>query len=349
MPAKSGKSPLFGKYQNRITKAHEKYKDDAPPVNSFARLPAGIENGIARLEDVKIGTFESGDLKGEPFFSASGVVVEPKEHNGKPVYGMSTRIGPIPLCDTPNRSKKTFEEHFQEMYHELMKLGCDMSAVDPDDLEATFSALKETKPYFAFRTWQGKATKEYPNPRVNEVWEGTKGLEEYEPQDEEAGGMVSDDTGTADEKPEEDEPEDTKETQDEGDQDEGDFLEKLANLVQGCEDGTEQAVDEISEIAIKAGLSADEITAAPSWSALAEMIAQRNGEGPAEEAPPLAVKKGNIYHYTPIDPKTKKPVKKAVEVEAVEVNTKAKTATLKNLLNEKVIYKDVPWDKVTEG
>jgi hypothetical protein len=63
-------------------------------------------------------------------------------------------------------------------------------------LNAQLATLKESAPFFRFRTWQGPKSDQYPNPRVNHTWEGTQGLEDYTPPDE--GSPVEDDaTGPA--------------------------------------------------------------------------------------------------------------------------------------------------------
>lgn len=162
-------------------KAHETLKkNEANPGN--ARLPGGIEGGIAKLNMVKLGIYKEGDYKGQPFFMATGTVLLPVEHNGIPVRNMKTQMGPIPICPTkssPKRKGKTFSEQYNVMLDALKLLTSleDVAKLKWRDIPLFLKAIDKKakeKPgiFFRFRTWTGKASAEYPNPRIVEEWNG---------------------------------------------------------------------------------------------------------------------------------------------------------------------------------
>lgn len=149
------KSALTAKLGAAGRKAFDSHKSDETRLSAGGNLPAGIENGIAQLVMCKFGTYEQGDIKGEPYFMASAVVKLPTEVNGVPVQGLRTQIGPEPLCDTPTRSRKTVDEHIDWVLNEFRKLGVDTKELSFDDWEATAAALQEEQPHIRFRTWSG--------------------------------------------------------------------------------------------------------------------------------------------------------------------------------------------------
>lgn len=191
MPPQTGKSGLIAKYGAKLRQAHQAHKLDETEYDKFGDLPPGISNGVARLVLCEFKQYKEGDYAGEWFFQAAGVVLHPEEQDGTPIAGLRTRILPEPLCDTPGRKgRKTTEEHLAWIYNELRKLGVDTASLEVEDLEDTASALVEAEPTFRFRTWKGKATPEYPDPRVNHTWNGTVDWQGDDPADAQAGGTV---------------------------------------------------------------------------------------------------------------------------------------------------------------
>lgn len=146
--------------------------------------------------------------------------------------------------------------------------------------------------------------------------------------------------------------------------DSGDNSGHLDGLVmRATEQEDEQAQDELIQMAVAAGYDESFVTSdkVQSWASLAEMI--RNPQTGSEEAElassdesssdaeseptPLATPAvKDVVHFNPIDPKTKKPAKKAVECEVISVDKKAKTVKLKLLRDGKTIFNAVPWDKI---
>jgi hypothetical protein len=337
---------LLAKLGPALQKAHEAHKADETDLGSFGDLPAGIENGIAQLVECKFDTYKKGDLTGQYFFYAAGVVVAPTEFRDKDgvthkIEGLRTSITE-PLCDTPTRTRKTVDEHIQWIYNELRKLGVDTSKMNYDDLEPTAAALKEDQPHFRFRTWKGQKQLTGPykdqEPRTQHSWMGAV---EYSPG--EAGGTsgltdahdaaaaagVSGDPNIMDE------------------MDKGGDLDSLGTRADG---GDETAQVRLTEMATAEGITEEEIKGVDSWANVVELIraADQGGDDTPVPAGPPAV--GDVYKYevTAKDPRTKKVVKKQVEVEVTASNHKSKTATVKNLDDGKSVYKDVPWDNLIE-
>lgn len=365
------KNSVLAKIHDRARKGYEEHREDDTVVDSNVELPPGINNGIAQLSDIKFDTYKSGKTEGEPFFMATGIVKEPKAVGKIPVEGLRTRIGPEPLCDTTGRSRETVEEHLAWIMNELRKLGVDTKEVDFDDLEETLETLREEKPHFRFRTWQGEVTPEWPNPRVNHNWNG---IVEYE-EDGEADDVVdkTEDTGS-------DEDEDEEgldgEAADAGDVDAQKAIEKAAlaakidpekydtweevveaigSLEEASDDDDEGDDDDkdTSDISIqdlgdladdgddecieKLTALAEEAEVDPdeydTWADLAKVLVEKKKESADDDWVP---EKGEVYLYRA--PRSKK----QIEVEVRVVSVKDETVTVKCLDDGKVL-KGIPW------
>lgn len=173
MPAVSQPSFLAG-HQKDLVQSHKENKGKAPKVGG-ARLPAGIESGIAKLVLCKIDLYKEGNDKGKPYFGAAGIVLEPKLHDGQPIAGMRTMLSNEPLFPTPTKSRKTWREHFdhvvlnilvplagkawQDQYDSLpCTTDAEANAVEKFILD-TMAALVAKGVTFRFRTWKGKKQK----------------------------------------------------------------------------------------------------------------------------------------------------------------------------------------------
>lgn len=353
MPPQTGKSGLSAKLGDRLRKAHEAHKGDETEFSNFGELPAGIENGIAQLVDVKFAEYKTGDLKGQYFFMARGVAKFPEELAGQKVAGLYTQIGPEPLCDTPQRaSRKTLDDHLAWVYNELRKLGIDTRTLAVDNLETVATMLVKAQPHFRFRTWKGKKQLTGPyagqEPRTNHDWGGLVEVQE----DIGPGDGVADHTTSPPPAPKpngkhptgstgggptalggkpvptpspEPEPEPAAEYTDQGDVD---------SLLERANGGDEDAISELVRLAVAAGHEESAVEAAESWEAVAEMV--KGGAGAADDS---GITVGAVVTHTPVNPKTKKPGK-SVRCEVVAVT--GDTATLKNLEDGKTQYKAVP-------
>lgn len=376
MVMQKSKSSLMSKLGNKLREAHEEHKNDETVASAGGDLPPGISGGIAKVVDCKFD-FVKDDKKlaGEPYFYAAAIVVRPKEFNGMIIQGERTSIMEM-LCDTPEReSRKTVSDHLGWVYNQLRLLGADTSNLDVDDLEATAAAIKEAGPYIKFRTWAGKPTKEYPNPRTNHVWGGTVDYNE----DDDPSNAVVDETPPAPTAPARAAakpstngtpakgPAVAKQLQAQGktapqqagpkpgtrapakpapapepEPEPFNEFETADDLLALITSGDEDAEQRLSDMATAAGISDEDIANAPDWATLAAMVndAQQGSAGELEADAGDEVTVGYVYSFLP--PKGKK----KVEVEVVSLNAAKKTATVKDLANPKIQYKDVAYDKL---
>lgn len=253
-------------------------------------MPGGVRQGVAKLVDCYFKEYGSGDNKGEYFFRASGVAIEPESVGTNRVKDLYTSVME-PLCDTKKSDGTivTKEEHLAVVINELRKLGADMDGVDEDSLEAVAAALKEAGPYFRFSTTEGKANPpKYPNARVFENWHGIKGLEDYTPPEDNAGVQdnTADEPAAAPKKgtnpppvkasakkvPQKAEPvEDIP------------FGDKLDMLVDKADSGDEAAQTEIQDHALSIGITQDEVNNTGSWSDVADLIRAKESEEGGED------------------------------------------------------------------
>lgn len=311
MAKKTATSGMAAKLGDRLTNAWEAHKNDETVYSGGGELPDGIEHGIAELRSCKFGIYKEGDKKGEYFFMAAGVVLEPKVHNGIPVEGLRTQIGPEPICDTPkaNGKRKTLSDHISWVRNELSKLGVDAASVAGNDLENVAALLEQAKPCFRFRTWKGKPSPQFPNPRTNHTWNG---LVDYTaaPTDD-----VEDNSG------QEEAGEEAGEAED---------LAALGSLAD-ADDGDAQR--RLTELAKAAGIDPEKIA---TWSEVASMLEAGGGEeaGPAEDRP--APKEGEVYSFTP------KGASKAVDGTVTAVFEGSQTVNMKDLSDGKV-HRGIAW------
>lgn len=344
MAAQKQISILAKKLGNKLTQAHAQVKD-APVEMGNARLPDGIENGVAKLVDIRFGEYKDGDHKGQPFFIAAGIMIKPEHHDGQKIEGMRTQIGPIPLCDTPKAQgkRKTFLDHYTVFLNELKKLGVDTSQTEagtPEQVESflnkALDILRTSQPTFGVRTWKGKPSVAFPNPRVNEEW---LGLREVDEEVDPAGGVQADDA------PPPDAPGTAVAAPGDGDLD----LAALADIADadptGETDDGKAACIAIQEAAEKAGHSLDAIRACGSWAEVAALATTAPDTTTAPEKKPDPVK-GDQVGYK-VD-KAKPPV----QCEVTSVDAKTQTVTLKNLTTKAAVVGGdkkllkVKWDEL---
>lgn len=321
---------LVGKLGTAGKKGVAAHKSDETTFDTGASLPAGIEGGIAQLTECKFDIFKTGEFEGEYYFLAAGIVKQPLEHNGVPIEGLRTQIGPEAMCDTPKRERRPdVDSHIDWVLNELRKLGVDTGELDIDSLEDAAAALKEEQPHFRFRTWKGQPTEQYPNPRVNDVWSG---ICDYE--DDEEGNDVVDATGEAE----------SEEEEAEGS--------TLTSLGEAADEGDETAEATLSEKAEEVGLDANDFA---TWAEVATAIEEAPEEGneeseegnddgdddeeEEEEGDDFLPVKEEVFDYKP--PRKRK----AIQCEVLAVFPRKKTCNLKSLDDSKV-YKGVPFGKL---
>ena len=359
----SKNSILSAKMKKHVDKA----KDRSIEIDTNMGVPAGIDNGVAKLTELKIGKYERGDNQGKPYFMIRGVVVSPKKFKGIKVEGLQESFVMEALHATPNRKRKTEAEHLDYMIGIIRSLGVDDEDIDGEAIENGSLAkdLKEADCHFTFSSWKGQPTKQFPNPGTNFNFGGGYDPDDLEDEDEEE---VEDETDEEEE--DEDVEEGDDEEEDEGDEEEDEGEEEdeeqgmptitkkaLNSLVKKADNGDEDAEEELKELGIQCGLKSEDIELAEDWKTVATDILEAienaeseddeeeegDDEGDEEEEeeelePP---QKEEVFGYKP------KGKKKAIECEVTAVYTKKETCNLKSLSDGK-LYKAVPWSKLEE-
>jgi hypothetical protein len=346
MPGQKTTSLVMKKLGERGAKAARDHANDDVKIGNF-ELPAGIENGVARLVEFVFQEIEKdGPNKGKLMFRATGIVVLPKLHDGVSIEGQRTNISEM-LFDTPSNNKdarQTIEDHIIWVQNEMKKLGLAGESVLVENWETSAAALKELAPYFRFRTWKGKPTTEFPNPRVNHMWGGV--LSDYAPADSSTNDVVDHTPVKTYSAPNDnadgalDTPTDTK-----GDAAAAEDLSQVAleDVTKAASQGDTEAGQEMTRRALEAGISQEDADATKSWEELAQLIEAAGSSADSEPAQEYAWAKDDVAMYSPLDPKTKKKVAKAIECEVMSSDPKSKTVQLRNLDNKKLTYKAVPW------
>jgi hypothetical protein len=398
MPRTTSKSAIFAKYGTKLIDAHQNHVGDETELG-FVDLPAGINNGTARLVDCRFGQYKEGDNKGEWFFMARASVRTPEEHDGMPVRGLFTQIGPEPICDTPTRSRKTVDDHIKWVYDQFDLMGLKREDIDPENLEETAQIVKEARPTIRFRTWKGakQTTGKYANqePRVQHQW---LGLAPHQDDDDPGAGVDDDGASDSSDPPEANraatratpgangnhratpttpaaraqtqaqrpaaphrmparparpEPEPEPETNnDVGYRDDAD----MASLVERAAADDNEAILLLSEFAVKAGYTEDEVSDAKSWDEVVDMINNpRSDDEPAvedetsddagnDDVPTPA--KGESWSYRPRDKKGNPG--KAVPVEVVKVDTAKGVCDVRSF-KDNTVHKAVPFEHLEQA
>lgn len=368
MPVQSGKSNLLAKLGQKARAAWDAHRGDEVRFG-IVNLPPGISGGVAQLVTAKWDEYKVGTkYAGKPYVLLRGIALRPAEHRGVPVRGQGVMLT-IPLCDTPDRKCNgqpgTMENWLAELMNEFRKLGIEIGDdSSPDDIEAFLAALQEEKPHFRFSTrgWTPPATPQSPNPDEM-VFTQFDGRCDAPDEESSAASGVQDQTGqrtsrngpatSAGRPVPKTAPAETSadEFNEFGDSSEPD----LDALAEDAANGDDEAIAQLTELAVAAGRSEEDVGNALKWETVVEWIraaseggeeAPEGEEEPAaeEEEEPWEPKKTDIYLYKPLDPKTKRPVKKAIECEVTAVDKKTNTVQLKNLDNPKLVYKNVKWD-----
>lgn len=368
-----GKSSLFAKIENKLKSAVKKHAGDETNYGRI-QIPAGIQNGVAKLTKCYFDKYKTGDYTGEPFFRCEAVVVKPTMLGDLKVAGLTTSIMPIPVCDTKNGKGEVVgvSDHVKDILNEMRKLGADTTGIeDADDMGAALEALAETiqeeGPHFRFSTSRkdGRVDPKTKVKRPDGVWEnwnGTKGLENFDP-DAEAEDDVQEEEA---EEPVDVEEEEAPKTKGSGkkapppDDDEtteaSDETDPLDTLALSADDDDDKAAQkELTKIAKQNGLTVKEIEEdANSWTHLVEMIkakiaggdgeeSEAEAEEEEEEKKPYVPSKEDIVMYK--GPKDKKPM----EYEVIAVYKKTSKVDLLNNNDRKTTIKSVPFDQISES
>lgn len=384
MAVQQGKSSFTQQMQGQLATFHEQMKGDDSLLGGGGDVPPNIENGVAQLSDIKVDIYKSGEFKGKWYFYAAGVCHLPKEVDGLPCEGLRTTIGPEPLCDTPKRTgekaRKTAKDHYEWMLKALRTLGVNTKNIQFGQIESVLAALKKSKPFFMFRTWRGKPTKEFPNPRTNHTW--VCPLPAFDPNasvGEE--GVVDNSDGVSDGEERHEEPQQAPPTKPAGkpagksvtkpaapakkqaalpppEPEPSDLAEQdVETLVTSANEGDADAQQELERRAMELGWSSEAFAAATSWEESGQMATEAPPEeGGGEDTPAASEEEeawmpevDTVFKYIPpVKGPGGKLVKGKKEVECLVIAVAAPTqsCTLKSNVDGKTIYKDVPVEEL---
>ncbi len=205
MPVQVQQTSFARRYGQRVAAANEQCQNDAPSLGGQQRLPAGVKDGIARLQVMVVSEYKDDkngpNTKGLPFFRVACVAVSPEvNERGQRVSGIQTsKI--VPLCDLPKkgyREATTFELGYAEMKAMICAFGIqpcrETRQTDPMGTKAEaywFAAMQTlchpSKPRyikFSTRSWTPsrpltwKQGDPEPESMVIENWEGVATDEE---------------------------------------------------------------------------------------------------------------------------------------------------------------------------
>lgn len=208
-PAKSGPvtskvkvplSKMLGADAAKVQEAIAKHADDETRYG-YINLPPGIDNGIARLTAAYFSQYKKGQNEGKIFFRATGNVFQPttataRDGSKMRVKGLVTSIQ-IPLFDQKNKKGEIYsdlERQTDIIMNELRKLGGDTKGATIDDMEMIAETLVAAAPFFKFHTTPRIAQEDGNGFKKGEVtgayenWDGTEGLEDYTPEQEQLVG-----------------------------------------------------------------------------------------------------------------------------------------------------------------
>lgn len=290
MPAKVSQSKFVQKYGNRLDKAVHESRDTPVRISEGGGDLPEMDFGVAlvtecRIEEIPKDKKNAKDKNGDPNyrFVLVGIVKMPTEPQPYPDGSMRSVVGMrtsryINLTDEENQ---TFEGQIDKAINEMKKLGCDTSGWGAADLEANCSLIENAGIYTKFRTWMGRVTPQFPNPRLNHDWRGV-----FEGTVDEGPNQVEDDTAEPDGtgKPEVKAIHIGKNGKVEK---EVPFGDKLDMIVNDCtsedDDVQEAAVKKLKKLAADLGYTEEDVDNSSSWDEVAEWI--RSGK-PKDEGEP---------------------------------------------------------------
>lgn len=284
MPVQKGVSGVTAKLKAQgAGGGFDKHKNDETNYGGGGEIPEGIEGGVAQLVEAKIDEYKTGENKGKLYMQLRGVCVfsgndaTPDHHlepmrDGKGVIASYRKVKvtgmqvmkQVALHPNP-KAKVTMDDAIGTALNEMRKMGVATGQLAVDDMEAALAALKMAAPHFNFRTWRGKPTTQYPNPRTNTQF---KGVCDFNSNGQApAASGVEDNTGS-------DAP------ADEPTPDAIDWME-LAGKAGDDADIQAQFITKGAEL----GISEEAITNAESWEIVAQQIMEAEAGNSGEAAP----------------------------------------------------------------
>lgn len=267
--------------------AWSKKKDQEVKMDAGGNLPPNIEGGVAKLTVAKIGKYEKGDFAGKFYVRLAGVVLAPQtvEHKGATIRVAGKQTSQMIKMYPETGNKKdgstftiTMEDRVDVLINELKKLTMDpkdpkKAMVPPSlqELPAFLKSLEKAGPVFGFRTWASEPTKQYPNPRTHEVWQGVVPEGDVPSSDEDP--QMDDVPSEQDDTPADDEPT----TTDAGDDTPSDVNIDWSATGAHADAGDTDSVKLIQDHALANGWNEEQINGAESWTAIAESFLNPDG------------------------------------------------------------------------
>ena len=371
MPVQTTQSSLFSKTTaGLVSAANDKFRD-APVDTGIQRLPGGLTNAIARLQTMVVKEYADDKgmgPRGENFFRAAAVVVEPVEFKGMKLAGRFQTSQMVPLCATPkkgNREAQTFDDHwytFQNLF-KILGVPAPPANSSPATMDAYYAGAMKAltdpaKPVyirFSTREWTPPARPNQPKPEpmVFETWhERVEWTQQHNPAASVtvnqpttngsapptlgADGLAINQSHTA-----------TVETASEpAETDEWD-VDTLVEIAMGDPEGVtpdgDMATSKLRELALAAGWTHEHILEAADWSEVGLMAvnAPADVEGTTISTVPVVGQKAKFAKRDSKGEKLRNSKTSAVfdpvEVEIDSVDASAGTCTVKNVKSGKVM------------
>lgn len=358
MPVQIQTSDILKRLGGRLSEANEEYKDK-PIDTGFQRLPAGIKNGIAKLQVMTFGQYKDdkfgAGMKGKDFFRAAAVVISPEAHGGVRTVGLQTSII-IPFCDVPEKGQRkasSFQENYGEFQNLIRSLGIapcpETKKSDPTGAKTlsyyvgamtTLVDPKRKPVYVSFSTrgWTPPASQQQPHPEemVFETWHG---LADFSAQHNPAGAVT--DNGQAFEEP----PQGVVDPRSQSSratpvQASQLSVEELVEIATNDIDGDDgrAAIEQLTNLASSQGWTDEDIAEASNWEEVGRMAItpkERTEDNP-EEGEESAVTVGSLWNFHKRDHKGNKLKNNkgeelpSMEVEVVTVDEDKRTCTVKS-------------------
>lgn len=321
----------------------------------FRPLPAGIRNGVAKLTEIGFDNYKEGKRKGEMFFFARALVLQPTKHEGEDLTSRKTsqmiHVG----------SPETATEDANNRIANLLKILSGNkeftgNVTGFEDYYDLCEILLKKAPTFEFSTSVRKAQvdpgtgKPMTNPETGKVyedgvWENWHRKCEYVP--EVPSGAIKDSTSTQEEKSGPTTDPSNNGTGHDDSQVEYSDQEDLDQLLLRATEGDVIAQKTLTGMAIQAGMSEADTEEATSWTILYDFIKSPDNAGGEDEKKPTPPKKGIVVGYSPIDPKTGKKLPKR-DCTVASVSEKKRTVTVTSNRDKSKSWENISWDDLEE-
>lgn len=346
MPAKVKKGVLAGFDLSKEIAAHAKETTTA----GLIKLPSGITNGIAKVQECYFALGENGEMKGKPYLRAMAVVIEPEYIGTRRIAGLQTSIV-IPCCETSKASKDENVDRCFKMLRSLAGETSTASVKTGSDLEALAAAIMKVGPYTAFtttmspKTFNPDGTVKY-DERVWENWQGNKGLEKYVPPTPVNGTALSvtnDRSATVatlsqDEHTEQPPPSDpSMEYREDSD---------LDSLGDRADAGDPEAIEQLRDYAKEKGISEATVNDAKDWVSVVAML--KGGSSDNSDQPDTVDWTPSVGDEVGYAPPGKKPGTKlkVMVCEVTSVLESGQTVNLISKVDKKIKFKAIPWSEL---